>query len=89
MRIKPVDNVCFSAHLPKKQRDNEMKKELKPNTLVMWRGKEFKFIKFIDSTPKRAIIQMDCEKWQREIPIEELDLITKEPTTGCDYGIGG
>ena len=27
MRIKPVDNVYFGAHLPQKQKDNNMKDE--------------------------------------------------------------
>ena len=54
-----------------------MKKELKANDPVMWKRKEYKFIKFVDGSPKRAVIQMDCEKWQREVLLEELDLIVE------------
>ena len=33
MRITPVDNVCFSAHFPRKQRDEETKRKTMKETI--------------------------------------------------------
>ena len=58
-------------------------KEFKSNDPVMWKKKEYRFVKRMDGQRREGEemgwIQIDNDKWMRMVPLGELDLILELP----------